>query len=174
MNYTINIYETDSENTARFILGNKLEKPLFVVGLNPSTANEKVPDPTIRKVMGFAERKGFDSFVMINLYPQRATNPNDLHQDIDNNLLSENLKYISNLLENEQEFVMLASWSEKVKLRKYFGECIKSIHSITKKPNVSWVKLGELTKRGHPRHPLYSRYDLEFTDFDFDNYISKL
>ena len=92
MNYTINIYETDSENTARFILGNKLEKPLFVVGLNPSTANEKVPDPTIRKVMGFAERKGFDSFVMLNLYPQRATNPNDLHQDIDNNLLSENLK----------------------------------------------------------------------------------
>jgi len=36
MNYTINIYETDSENTARFILGNKLEKPLFVVA--PTTA----------------------------------------------------------------------------------------------------------------------------------------
>lgn len=174
MNYNIKVYETNGDNSARFILGNILNNPLYVVGLNPSTADEKSPDPTLRKVMGFAEKNGFDSFVMLNLYPQRATYPNDLHKEIDKNLMSENLSRIEKLFKNDEDFTILASWSEKVKMRKYFSECIKTLYDKTKRPNISWVKIGNLTKKGHPRHPLYSSYDLELTEFDFDNYITKI
>lgn len=81
MEYIIDIYEIDELNKYRFALGSISEKTLFVFGINPSTADDKEPDPTIRKVMGFAKENGYTSFVMFNLYPQRATNPNDLPQE---------------------------------------------------------------------------------------------
>ena len=43
------------EKTHRYVLASRCTKPLVVIGVNPSTANEKHPDPTVRKVMGFAE-----------------------------------------------------------------------------------------------------------------------
>ena len=75
MEYLIDVYFTDAENNYRYALGYQSEKTLFVIGLNPSTACDKTPDNTIRKVMGFAERNGYASFVMFNLYPKRATYP---------------------------------------------------------------------------------------------------
>ena len=45
---------------------------MYVIGINPSTANEEKPDRTIGRVMGFAEENGFDGFAMINLYPQET------------------------------------------------------------------------------------------------------
>lgn len=51
MNYEINLYKISKDNTSRFLLGNVEKKNLFVVGLNPSTANEK-PDLTLSKSDG--------------------------------------------------------------------------------------------------------------------------
>jgi hypothetical protein len=48
---------------------------LCVIGLNPSTADETVDDPTIRKCIGFAERLGFGSLLMLNVGAYRATDP---------------------------------------------------------------------------------------------------
>ena len=47
MEYIIDIYETDELNKYRFVLGSISEKTLFVFGINPSTADDKEPDPTI-------------------------------------------------------------------------------------------------------------------------------
>ena len=55
MEYEIKIYLKDEENLNRFVLGNINKKPLFVIGLNPSTADENKPDPSFRHLMGFAE-----------------------------------------------------------------------------------------------------------------------
>ena len=41
------------EKTHRYVLASRCTNPLVVIGVNPSTANEKYPDPTVRKVMGF-------------------------------------------------------------------------------------------------------------------------
>jgi len=172
MEYSIKIYKSNNSDTARFVLGNVLEKPLFVIGLNPSTANEQKPDPTIKKVMGFAEGNGFDSFIMLNLYPQRATNPNDLHLELDSEIYSQNLNEIKELLSKHKNAIFLASWGEKVKMRKYLGDCIRSIVDITNEHNVKWKKIGELTKKRHPRHPLYSSYALGLSDFDVEEYLN--
>lgn len=59
------------------------KKTFFVIGLNPSTACDKTPDNTIRKVMGLAEYNGYTSFIMLNLYPKRDTYPDDLPDEAD-------------------------------------------------------------------------------------------
>lgn len=83
MEYLIDVYLTDAENNYRYALGYQSEKTLFVIGLNPSTACDKTPDNTIRKVMGLAEYNGYTSFIMLNLYPKRDTYPDDLPDEAD-------------------------------------------------------------------------------------------
>jgi hypothetical protein len=48
------------------------------VGLNPSTADATVDDPTLRRCMGFARAWGFGGLELVNLYGFRATRPRDL------------------------------------------------------------------------------------------------
>lgn len=50
-------------------------KPLVMfIGLNPSTANESVPDATITRVERFAKSWGFGGFYMMNCYPAYTLN----------------------------------------------------------------------------------------------------
>ena len=51
---------------------------LMFIMLNPSTADAHEDDPTIRKCIGFADRNGFGSIVVCNLFAYRATDPKDL------------------------------------------------------------------------------------------------
>lgn len=51
---------------------------LASIGLNPSTADESVNDPTIRREIEFAKRLRFGGLVKFNLYGFRATKPIDM------------------------------------------------------------------------------------------------
>lgn len=53
-------------------------KVVVFVGLNPSTADERVEDPTIRRCLRFARDWGGSSLVMLNAYGFRATDPQDM------------------------------------------------------------------------------------------------
>lgn len=44
-------------------------------GVNPSTADERENDPTIRKDIGFSERQGFGGLLKVNLSAYRSTAP---------------------------------------------------------------------------------------------------
>lgn len=48
------------------------------VGLNPSTADEREDDPTIRRCRGYAKQWGYGGLVMLNLFSFRATDPSEL------------------------------------------------------------------------------------------------
>lgn len=55
------------------------ERPLLLaILLNPSTADERVLDPTLRRVRGFAERWGHGGFVVGNAFALRTTYPADV------------------------------------------------------------------------------------------------
>jgi hypothetical protein len=173
MDYNITIYRTNGGKTARFALGTEGKNPLFVIGLNPSTADDERPDPTIRRVMGFAERNGFDSFVMINLYPLRATNPAELPVDMDKELFKGNLFEIEKLVSTVHNPTILVSWGDGIYRRPYLEQCVKSIYEAIAGKNVRWKQIGSLTKGGQPRHPSRVAYS-SFSDFDMDAYITHL
>jgi hypothetical protein len=54
-------------------------KPKIVfIGLNPSVADEKQDDNTVRKCINIARRDGYGSMVMLNAYAYRSTDPKAL------------------------------------------------------------------------------------------------
>ena len=57
----------------RYILGTRGQKPLICIGINPSTAAPGELDNTLKSVERIALGNGFDSFIMFNVYAQRAT-----------------------------------------------------------------------------------------------------
>lgn len=53
-------------------------KMLGVTALNPSRADAEVDDPTVLKLVSFGKQWGFDGYLLTNLWPFRATDPDDL------------------------------------------------------------------------------------------------
>lgn len=51
---------------------------LVVAGLNPSRADGRRDDPTMRREMGFAWRWGYGSLVKVNVYPFITSSPAEL------------------------------------------------------------------------------------------------
>lgn len=68
------------------------EKPLICVGINPSTAAPDDLDNTLKSVERVALHNGYDSFIMFNVYGQRATNPDDMEQTYNQALHAQNMK----------------------------------------------------------------------------------
>jgi hypothetical protein len=81
------IYEINDDNTCRFVLGTKGEKTLVCFGINPSTAEPGILDNTMKSVDRISKANGYDSWVMLNIYPQRAMNLNDICDERDLNII---------------------------------------------------------------------------------------
>jgi len=152
------IYSHSEDNRYRYALGTVGKSPLYCFGVNPSTATPEKYDPTVMRVRKTAERLGFDSFVMLNIYPLRATNPDDLPNDIVIDEHNTNLKVILELL-NDNSTIWVA-WGDLISKRDWLKVCWRDIYAqiLLNKRNIKWVKMGELTRNGNPRHPLYLRY----------------
>lgn len=174
MEYKIDIYRNDEGNKNRYALGKKGNNPLVVIGLNPSTANDLIPDRTINKVRGIAEGAKLDGFIMLNLYPQRATDPNELDIKFNAECHKENLNTIQEVLSGMNDIQVLVGYGNKIMMRPYLKQCMKEIVYIIYRHNPKWLKTGDLTKPGHPRHPLYVAYAKGLTEFDMQSYLSRL
>lgn len=171
MKYEIKIYETCPENLSRFALGTIGKKTLFAIGVNPSTADEQIPDATIKKIMGFAMRAGFDSFVMLNLYAQRTTYPKNLHSILDKSINKKNLEVIESVISLSNNITILACWGNNISRRPFLVNCLNDIYSRIKRHNIRWLKIGELTIMNNPRHPSRPGYDCELTTFNIEKYL---
>ena len=152
------IYLNSPDNKYRYALGTKGENTLFCFGVNPSTATPEKYDPTVTRVSKTAKRLGFDSFVMLNVYPIRATNPDDLPSDIKLVEHDLNVKTILSLIKNNS--TIWVAWGDLITKRDWLGVCWRDIlvQILLNKGEINWVKMGELTKSGNPRHPLYTKY----------------
>lgn len=51
------------------------ERRVCFVMLNPSTADSRVDDATIRRIVRFAQRWGYGGLIVVNLYPFRTKTP---------------------------------------------------------------------------------------------------
>lgn len=165
-----NVRMVGDNDKARYVLRKDGEKPLIVVGLNPSTANEDKPDATMRRVMGLAERNGFDGFIMLNLYPQRTTRPEGLDHEMNDCLHQENLRQIKEALKDVSEPTVLLAFGNNIGLRPYLRTCLRDIVAAMADKQPRYVQIGEPTKCGNPLHPSRAKY-CKFTDFDINSYL---
>ena len=85
------LYVPDFYADYRYILGTRGVRPLICIGVNPSTAAPDDLDPTLQSVQRIALANGFDSFVMFNVYAQRATRPADMERELNPALHRENM-----------------------------------------------------------------------------------
>ncbi|MDR0867026.1 MAG: DUF1643 domain-containing protein [Planctomycetota bacterium] len=166
------LYEHNTDNSARFTLGTIGVNPLICFGINPSTAEPNNLDPTVNYVNRLALQNGYDSFVMLNVYPQRATNPNDLHKSFQEDLKSTNERHIAALIEGKS-MTLWAAWGRLITKRTYLAALVQSIVALPELQNCNWVSRGNITKDGHPHHPLYVKKEIPFVPFDMSRYIKR-
>lgn len=172
MEYNINTYINNSDNTCRFVLGYDNHNPLIVMGVNPSTANNVQPDATMRRVLGYAERNKFDGFLMINVYPVRSTNPQDLPQNMDCGIHNQNLQYITDLFKKHSQATILVAFGNAIEEIKYLNKCFLDIIKQSQQFNLRWKQIGDLTVKGNPRHPSRGAY-LPLNNFDLTKYLNR-
>jgi hypothetical protein len=164
------LYERSPDNRARFVLGTPGANPLICVGINPSTAEPGSLDPTINLVERTAVRNGFDSFIMLNVYPQRATKPRDLHREIDEILKRENERHIARIV-RERSVTLWAAWGGSLDKRKYLRDALRDIALLPELANANWVSRGRDTMAGHPHHPLYVKRNATLEPFSMMRYL---
>ena len=163
----------------RYILGTKGENPLICIGINPSTAAPDDLDNTLKSVERIAKYNGYDSFIMFNVYPQRATDPDHMEKDLNVTLHNENMKafeYILSLYGDGYTPSVWAAWGTIIEKRPYLKTCVKDMISLGERYGAKWYTSGARSKqKGHPHHPLYLKKDSVTEEFsDIKNYLENL
>ena len=149
-------YEPHTYQPYRYVLGRVGRHPLVCIGINPSTAQPGALDPTLKSVERLANANDFDSWIMFNVYPQRATDPNDMDRVPDRALCDENLRWLQAVLA-QTEPTMWAAWGTLIEKRDYLPGLMREMVALTREKNIPWVTFGKRSKKGHPHHPLYRR-----------------
>lgn len=120
----------------------------MIIGLNPSTADEKEDDPTITRCIEFARSWGYGGLCMANLFAFRATEPADMFA-ASNPIGPGNDEWLIRLAEGAG--VVVAAWgngglhlgrSNDVK------QLLTDLHGL------------KINKTGEPAHPLYLKASL--------------
>lgn len=169
------IYHHD-EPLTRYSLGQEGKNPLICFGINPSTAKPENLDPTVASVARFAVEKKYDGWLMFNLYPQRATNPDKMHKHFQKPIHDKNVEVIRKLvhvLPNKQADIWCA-WGTLIEKRPYLSRCLKDIYEILADTNCRYFTRGNISKAGHPHHPLYLRKESVMDPFNPGTYIENL
>lgn len=126
-------------------------------GINPSTADATLDDPTVRKWIGFTERNGGSRFIVGNVFSYRATDvkvigkvpfpqgPQHFH----------NLKQIIHDAD-----VLVPCWGGRDKVPKHLREHLDQLLAWLHRSGKPVLHFGA-TDGGDPKHPLFLPYTTE-------------
>ena len=169
------LYIPDDYGEYRYLLGTKGQRPLICIGVNPSTAAPEDLDNTLKSVSRIAAGNGFDSWLMFNVYAQRATRPEDMDKTMNEALHRENMAAFDWVLRHGGEHpVIWAAWGAVVEKREYLKRCLRDMAALGNTYGARWVRAGKVSKAGHPHHPLYLRKNEPVADFDMADYLRHL
>lgn len=118
------------------------------VMLNPSTADELVADPTVRRCVGFAAREGAGRLVVVNLFAFRSTDPTQLAGAADpvGPLNDEHILTAARTAD-----VVIAAWGA----HPFAADRAADVRAMLAVTGTPLHRIGAASKDGHPRHPLY-------------------
>lgn len=117
------------------------------IGLNPSTADERTLDPTIRRCVQYAKDWGYRALCMTNLFAYRATQPSDMKAAADP-VGADNDHHLTTIA--REAGIVIAAWGTHGTHKGRANEVVELM------PPMHALKI---TKHGHPSHPLYLRRD---------------
>ena len=168
------IYAPNFYSEYRYILGTRGNNPLICIGINPSTAKPDDLDNTLKSVERIALGNGFDSFIMFNVYAQRATDPDAMERSCNLALHRENLEAFRYALSISAQPSVWAAWGTIIEKRDYLRDCLRDMLEAGNALGARWYCAGAISKKGHPHHPLYLRKDEKIKPFDIDAYLNTL
>lgn len=144
--------------TWRWSLFRDLEIPgktAMLAGVNPSKADGKIDDATIRKDVGFSARLGIGRFIKVNKFAFRATDVRELRQASDP-VGPENDFYIRDAMRKAD--IHIACWGPLSKLPPNLRNRWRRFVEIAQQEGVTLMCWGT-AQDGQPRHPLMLAYD---------------
>ena len=168
------LYAPNFYSEYRYILGTRGQKPLICIGINPSTAQPDDLDNTLKSVQRIALGNGYDSFLMFNVYAQRATDPDAMEKVCNPLLHRENMEAFRYVLSLSDSPAIWAAWGAVIEKRGYLKDCLRDMLDIGRKYGAQWYCAGAITKKGHPHHPLYLRKDEKLRPFDVEHYLGSI
>ena len=136
----------DSENVSKDYV--------MFIGLNPSTADEHIDDPTVRRCMRYAESWGYSKMCMTNLFAYRATDPSKMLNHVEP-IGRRNDRAL--LAVSSRASLVIAAWGtmgNHLNRATHVRELILNLMCL------------RLTKNGHPGHPLYLPKSLKPIAYD--------
>ncbi len=166
------LYAPNFYSEYRYILGTRGKNPLICIGINPSTAEPGNLDNTLKSVERIALGNGFDSFIMFNVYAQRATDPDAMEKVCNPLLHRENLEAFRYVLSISEKPAVWAAWGAIIEKRDYLAQCVQDMVEVGQTFGATWHCAGAITKKGHPHHPLYLRKDEKLKPFDVEGYLA--
>ncbi len=164
------IYEY-RDSKSRYVLGIKGAHPLLCFGINPSTAKPNDLDNTVKSVERISKANGYDGWIMFNIYPQRSTDPNGLHGEIDAELHQENLRWLDIMLTEYHAPDIWVAWGNLIEKRTYLAPCLFDVAAVIRQHGCRCFSAGKISVLGHPHHPLYLKKDQPLAPFDLDGYL---
>lgn len=168
------LYVPNTYREYRYLLGTRGNTPLICIGVNPSTAVPGDLDNTLKSVERVALHNGFDSFIMCNVYAQRATRPSDMEREMNPDLHRENLAAFAYALSLSDAPAVWAAWGTVIEQRTYLPRCVRDLAEVGRRYGARWYTAGARSKKGHPHHPLYLRKDSVLDEFDVESYCGSL
>lgn len=119
---------------------------VFVM-LNPSTADDKQDDPTIRRCIGFAKDNNYKGLLVVNLYAYRTASP-DILFSVDEDIVGpENDRYITEACTGRDVICAWGTRGESERIDRVFDLIDASAKGV--------YCLGTTKEAQDPRHPLY-------------------
>lgn len=134
---------------------------VMFVGLNPSTADATLDDPTIRRCIGFARAWGYCGLIMTNLFAWRSTDPRDM-MGADDAIGPDNDRILQ--LASARAALSIAAWGAHG-THKGRDAAVREML-----PRLHYLRM---TKDGHPGHPLYLPKTLTPVEWVAPNTISR-
>lgn len=128
---------------------------MLFIGLNPSRADADHDDPTLRRLLGFADRWGFGSLDVVNLFSAVTPSPRQLAR------LPDPIGYatdawIARCAESAAVRAIWLGWGQRGGLLQRDRWVLGLLNRIGRGDD---LRVLGVTAAGQPRHPLYVRAD---------------
>ena len=131
-----------NDKKERFTLKREWDKSknkILYIMLNPSLADDKKDDPTIRRLIGFTKKFNYGGFLVGNIFTTITPNPKEIDKSL---VISDrNLKELLKLINKVDQIVY--AWGNNIKEPNILKEVVNNPKCFGKNLN------------GTPKHPLY-------------------